>query len=162
LRGDILSDKAKPKRLQIADIDTGEVQYAVVPLRKKHITGGFFLAMQEAFIWLAKSNLPHEQLRVLHYLFGKLDFENWLRVSQAEISKELEMKRSNISRAIKALVDRGILHKGPKVGTSWTYRLDPSFGYKGRGKNLKKLEQTIQKTKEKGWRVIEGGAQEND
>jgi len=139
----------------IVDFETGEVQYALVPIRQKHL-GGFFMAMQEGFTYLAKLNLPQEQMRVLMLMMGKLDFENWIRISQADLAKELGMKRPNVSKAIKMLVEKGIIHKGPKVGTSWTYRLDPNFGWKGRAKNKKAAERAIQKAKEKGWDIIQG------
>lgn len=114
------------------------------------------MAMQEGLIWLAKQDLTGEQMRVLMFVMGKLDFENWLRLSQAEIAKELGMKRPHVSRAINKLVEKGIIHKGPKVGTSWTYRLDPNFGWKGRMKNKKAAEIAMRKAKEKGWEIIEG------
>ena len=139
----------------LVDFETGEITYALVPIRQKHL-GGFFMAIQEGFTYLAKLNLTQEQTRVLHFLFGKLDFENWLRISQIEIAKELGMKRPNISRAIKKLCEEGIIHKGPKVGTSWTYRLDPNFGWKGKASKKKAAEDAIRKAKERGWDVIEG------
>lgn len=114
------------------------------------------MAMQEGFTYLAKLNLTQEQTRVLHFLFSKLDFENWLRISQVEIAKELEMKRPNVSKAIKQLYEVGIIHKGPKVGTSWTYRLDPYFGWKGKASKKKAAEDAIRKAKERGWDIIEG------
>lgn len=115
------------------------------------------MAMQEAFTYLAKLNLPQEQMRVLMLMMGKLDFENWIRVSQAELADELGMKRPNVSKAIKLLVEKGILHKGPKVGNSWTYRLDPYFGWKGKASKKKAAEKTIREAKKKGLTVIDGG-----
>jgi DNA-binding transcriptional regulator YhcF (GntR family) len=140
----------------LVDPETGEMIYALVPVRQKYATGGFLMAMQEGLIWLAKQDLTGEQMRVLMFVMGKLDFENWLRLSQAEIAKELGMKRPHVSRAINKLVEKGIIHKGPKVGTSWTYRLDTNFGWKGRMKNKKAAENAIKKAREKGWEIIKG------
>lgn len=116
------------------------------------------MAMQEGFIHIAKLGLSGEQMNVLFLIFGKLDFENWLRLSQKEIADELGMKRPNVSRAMKVLTQKGIIHRGPKVGTMLTYRLDPNFGVKGRAKNEKNIRQDIEAAaKQRGLKVLDGG-----
>jgi hypothetical protein len=42
------------------------------------------------------------------------------------------MKKENVSRATKKLVDKGILIKGLKVGRHQTYRLNAFYGWKGK------------------------------
>jgi hypothetical protein len=128
---------------EMVDRDTGEIFHIPIFTRSTYKGGGFFMAMQEGFIHLAKLGLKGQELQILMYVFGKLDFENWIRISQTEISNELGIARPHISAAFKTFVNQGILHKGPKVGTSWTYRLDPSFGVKGRAKNQKKIREEI-------------------
>jgi len=39
------------------------------------------------------------------HLLSTLDFENYILIQQSEIAEELEMKRSNVSRAIKQLLN---------------------------------------------------------
>jgi hypothetical protein len=77
-----------------------------------------------------------EPTRVFWYLVTRLDFENYIRVPQAEIVEALEMKKQNVSRAISLLEGKGILLRGPKVGQSYSWRLNPNCGFKGdpRGK----------------------------
>ena len=48
------------------------------------------------------------------------------------------MKQSNVSKAIKALLERNILATGIKIGQAKTYRLNPRMAYKG-----KHPEQTV-------------------
>lgn len=137
------------------DMETGEVeQYAVVPIRRKVLTGGFFMAIQEGFLYLAQLNLTGEQLRVLLHIMGKLDFDNYICLTQKEVAEALNMKKQNVSRAFKILTEKGIIHEGPKVGRTKTYRLDPHFGYKGKAKNIEKTKKALQKAKEKGLKVI--------
>jgi DNA-binding transcriptional ArsR family regulator len=139
----------------LIDGETGEIVYGLVEIKKKYITGGFFMAMQEGFTHIAKLGLTGEQLSVLMIIFGKLDFENWLKMSQQEIADQLGMKKPNVSRSMAVLVEKGIIHKGPKVGTSCTYRLDPSFGLKGRAKNERTIRKDIATlAREKGLRLI--------
>ena len=79
---------------------------------------------QAALEWLAMENLPNEQYRVLMYLMSKLDWENYIRITQESISDALKMKQPAVSRAIKGLLGRDVLTEGPKSGTSKTYRLN--------------------------------------
>ena len=77
-----------------------------------------------------------EPTRVFWYLVKRLDFENYIRVPQVEIAEALEMQKSHVSRAIKLLESKGVLLRGPKVGQSYSWRLNPNCGFKGnpRGK----------------------------
>ncbi|MBD2790586.1 helix-turn-helix domain-containing protein, partial [Xenorhabdus sp. DI] len=80
-------------------------------------------------------------------LLAKLDYENWLRIRQKDIAKELNMNPPHVSRAIKELFEHGILVKGPKIGASNTYRLDPSFAFRGRDKNLEQVRKEVKHLK---------------
>lgn len=112
--------------------DTGEVLYALVPVAKARCRGGrFFMAMMEAFRYLAEHPLPMQPQRVLNYLFSVLDFENWLHVEQRKIAEDLGMKPANVSAAVKILEQRGIISRGPKSGRLATYRLNPNVGWRG-------------------------------
>jgi len=77
-----------------------------------------------------------EPTRVFWYLVKRLDFENYIRVPQVEIAEALEMKKSSVSRAINLLESKGVLLRGPRVGQSYSWRLNPNCGFKGnpRGK----------------------------
>lgn len=119
------------------NLDTGEIlrQYAVVAIQRKSISGGFFMAIQEGFLHIASLDLTGEQLKVLLHIMGKLDFENYILLQQKEVAEALGLKQPHVSRAFVKLVKEGIIYEGPRVGKVKTYRLDPSFGWKGKGKN---------------------------
>jgi DNA-binding IclR family transcriptional regulator len=78
---------------------------------------------------------------------GKLDFETPLVVNQVELAKRLKMQRTNVNRAIKRLVALEVLIEGPKTGPLRTYRLNPSFGWKGSAKNHQNVVKLDQKKK---------------
>lgn len=122
------------KYLMWGDEETGEIKGAVSFFRKKSglPEGGWIAVMQEALAWLAEQNLPNEQYRVLMFLMSKLDWENYLRITQRSIAEALDMKQPHVSRAMKALVSRGIIIEGPRMGNNKTYRLDPHMAMKGR------------------------------
>jgi hypothetical protein len=127
----------------MVDLETGEVFESAVSVlvgrrsKTPYAPGKWFMANQEGWDALARDpDLTLRSRRVLDFLFGRLDFENWILVSQAEIAKELEIHRPDVSKAIKQLCDKGILFKGPKTGRSLTFRLNPKYGYKGDRKSL--------------------------
>jgi len=132
---------------------TGELMegcLVYVPQRPK-IRKGWFMAFQEAFIELAKDReITWEVQRVLYYFFGKLDFENYIHITQTEIAEALGMQKTNVSRAVKTLCDKKIILKGPKTGKTITYRLNSNYGWKGKVRNL-------QEERFKGFQVIQGG-----
>ena len=122
------------------DVETGELLEAGVmvymPQRPK-IAEGWVMSFQDAFIKLAADRtIKGEQLRVLLYLIGKLDFENWVHVPQAEIADVLGMTAPQVSRSIAALTAKGLLTRGPKLGRVGTLRLSLNVGWKGRVRSL--------------------------
>lgn len=114
-----------------ADAETGEVLGYYMPRRKYNIGEGWVIMFQDYMASLATAGLTGEQYNVLMHLMSKLDFDNYLRVTQKSICDDLSMKKENVSRAIKKLRDLTILAEGPKVGTAKTYRLNPHFATKG-------------------------------
>lgn len=109
-----------------------QIKAFLVPKRQNNLGVNWVAFYQTALEWLAKQSLPQEQYRVMMFLMSQLDFENYLRITQIRIAKELNMKQANVSRAIKGLLEKDIIITGPKVGTAKTYRLNPRMAYKGR------------------------------
>ncbi len=131
----------KITRFRTIDMETGELieGVPVYIATKVKLREGWFMGFQEAFVELAKDpDLQGENYRVLFYLFGNLGFENYIAIPQRQIADALGMKTTNVSRAIKVLVDKEILLEGPKLGRTHTYRLSNLFGWKGSVKNLTK------------------------
>jgi hypothetical protein len=86
----------------------------------------------EAFAYLAKNPLPIQEQRILDYLFGVLDMNNYLHLKQSDIADELSMDPSHVSRALKHLVEKGFLDAGPKAGRASTYRMSPHLAWRGK------------------------------
>lgn len=88
-----------------------------------------------SFIELGKDKkLRGAPTSVLLYLLGVLDCENNIIVSQVDIADKLEMIPNKVSAAIKVLLDKSIIEKGPKSGCSWTYRFNKKYVWEERGK----------------------------
>lgn len=141
----------------LVDTGTGEMVSVLVQVPRRRHTGGFFMAYQEGFRRLAALDLPGRTRRVLDYLLSVLDFENFIHVSQAEVARELGYHRQDVNSAVKQLVEAGVLVRGPKVGQSWTYRVDPDLGWKGRASRRDQARRDL--LEGRGWNVVEGGQQ---
>ena len=122
----------------VVDQKTGEIEseYVLVATKRHNgfQRGGWVAMSQSAVEKIASTIKDTEDLRVFLMLVAKLDFDNYIQVPQVELAEKLGMKKSNVSRAIKRLIDRGIILKGPKIGRSNTYRLNPQYGWKGSAK----------------------------
>ncbi|EGH1160882.1 MarR family transcriptional regulator [Escherichia coli] len=132
--------------------ETGEILDGVlvyVPKKRKSPFERHFTMNQDALKILAKE-LNHEQFKVLMMLLADLDYENYIQITQQDIADSLGMKKSNVSRAVKGLINLRIVLEGPKVGRSKTYRLNEQFGWKGSVPNHKKALKN-------GLSVINGG-----
>ncbi len=115
-----------------------EFGFPVIFGRKRNPYGkGWIMNNQEAAILLAKDKgIKGETHRVLWFIIGILNFENWIQISITEIAQELNLKQPAVSRAMKVLEEKGIILRGPKVGRSYAFMLNPEFGWKGKVKNL--------------------------
>ena len=110
------------------------------------------MAFQDSFIELAKDQeLTLEHKNILLYLFGRLDFENFIQQSQSEIAESLGMQKTKcIKSNEKRFIQKQIVLEGPKVGRSKCYRLNPNYGWKGKVK-------TLQEHRREQFKIIQGG-----
>jgi predicted transcriptional regulator len=149
------------KRVSSVDMDTGEIlDYSLVAMQHKipnGFAGGWVAMAQGAMEMLAASDLRGDDLRVLLLLMARLDFENLISLEQTAVAEKLGMHKQHVSRSIKRLVSIGCLLEGPKIGRSRTYRLNPTYGWKGAGKNHQKALRTAEKAKAAGLSVVKGG-----
>jgi uncharacterized ubiquitin-like protein YukD len=144
----------KAKKIASIDQDTGEILEGVVVycgVKQNPYSTGWIMNSQEALKLLATDrDLKGETLRVLLLLLSCLDFENWIQITQKEIAETLEIKKQNVSKAVLLLEAKGIILRGPKIGHSYAFRLNPYFGWKGKVKNLNDYRniEHAQRTKE--------------
>lgn len=149
-------------RVGQVDLATGEIlegaALAVVyPKRKNGFQTGWVAVAQDPMLELAKANLGGEANRVLFYVLAKLDFENWINLNQSAGADEIEMKRPNFARGLKKLVEIGVVLPGPKVGRNATFRLNPSYGWKGSAKSHNEALQA--RMRARGLSVVDGACQ---
>jgi hypothetical protein len=147
-------------RVGQVDMETGELldgaALAVIfPKRKNGFQTGWVAVAQNPMLELAKANLGGEANRVLFYVLARLDFENWINLNQSAGADEIQMKRPNFARGLRKLVEVGVVLPGPKVGRNATFRLNPSYGWKGSARGHHEALQD--RMKARGLSVVEGG-----
>lgn len=130
----------RAKNVVSFDQRTGEQLEGVIVycgVKQNPYSTGWIMNSQGALELLATDKeIKGETYRVLFFMCSRLDFENWILITQKEIAEKLDLKRQNVSRAILLLEKKGIIFRGPKVGKSYAFRLNPDFGWKGKVKNL--------------------------
>ncbi|EMY0378474.1 helix-turn-helix domain-containing protein [Salmonella enterica] len=140
------------RKVTQVDLETGEDLGGFVAVIRPKQKSSFerHFTMNQAALKIIATELNHEQTKVLMMLLADLDYENYIQVAQIDIAESLGMKKSNVSKAVKNLIEFGIILEGPKIGRSKTYRLNPQFGWKGTVSNHKKALKN-------GLSVIQGG-----
>jgi len=100
--------------------------------QKKLRNERFFMGFQSMFEALAKDKtLSGVDTRILHYLFSACEFENYLMINQSEIAEKLDLKRQNVGRSIKKLIEGGYIEQR-KVGRRNVYRINKNLIWKGK------------------------------
>lgn len=142
--------------------EVGSFVAVVRPRQKSHFQRHF--TMNQNALQKMATELSGEEMRVLMILLSELDYENYIQVQQVNIAEMLEMKKPNVTRAIKGLLASGIILEGPKIGRSKSYRLDPNYGWKGTTGNHKKALRELEERKNKAniSGIIEGGIAKKD
>jgi hypothetical protein len=131
-------------RRQISQIDarTGEVLDGgfvayVTPKRCNGFGRGWMALSQEASRMLSqrRKEIGFEAFAVMHFLISTAEFNGQFKtVNQTQIAKELDMQKSNVSRAIKRLLNFGVLVEGPREGLNKAYAISPEIAWKGEAK----------------------------
>jgi hypothetical protein len=137
------------KKLSLFDTSTGEVLEGVPIIvgrsRRPTLYGNRWLQMaQDPLLALATDReLWGRPRAVLDYLLGILDFENYVEVRHQTIADVLDLHRPDVTKAISLLVRKQILIKGPVVGRSSSYRLNPAYGWKGDNKKARDFQMEL-------------------
>ncbi len=75
---------------------------------------------------LAQSPLSKSEAIVLWHLVASLPVTGSV-VSKAELNSVLSLTQQHLNRAMKRLCELGLLMRGPKIGVSHHYKLNPAF-----------------------------------
>lgn len=135
------------------EVFEGAALALIFPKRRNGFGEGWVAMAQPALMALATGDFGKEAYQVFFGVIAMLDFENWIQLNQSELSEKLKMKRQNFNRALLKLENEKILLRGPRVGRSTTFRLNPNYGWKG---SAKKHNEALQAKMDKlGLSIVE-------
>jgi DNA-binding Lrp family transcriptional regulator len=89
-------------------------------------------------------DMTGQAFRVLMILMVNLEFDNYITIKQTVIAEKLKMYKSDVSKAIKLLVDKKIILK-VKEGTMTGYKMNPNYGWKGNVENRDNVKDEFNK-----------------
>ena len=108
--------------------------YLIIPLDKRKVKEDYIMVFQERLVELAGMDLTLYEWKVLAFLLGITDFENWILITQQEIADRTGIHRPDVTKTIKSLVDKGLITV-ERRGRQNAYRLNPLVAWKGRETN---------------------------
>ena len=124
--------------MKLVNPKTGkEYKGLAVPMKKKFPEPIEYVSMfRHGFEHIAKTRLTPTDYMVLLLFLSKLEYENWIRVSQKTVAKKLNLTQPQVSNSVKKLVKKGILLKeqDPSDEGRLICRLNPSLGWRGETK----------------------------
>ena len=143
---DIKQETIQTKNTKTGDVKEGFFVYVAYP--KQKIKGNrWYMTFQDSLALIAEDReITGQTLRVWMILMSKLEFENYITIKQKEIATRLEMHQPDVSKAINLLVKKEIILK-IKDGTTTGYKLNPTYGWKGKVENLDKEKARLEKEK---------------
>jgi|GEM_PF-1004351 len=129
----------KDDKVQTVNQKTGEKKegyFVYIAYPKPKIVGNrWIMTFQDSLEIIATdSDLTGQTLRVLMFLMSTLEFENYITIKQVAIADRLKIYKPDVSKAMRLLVDKGIILK-VKEGTATAYKLNPEYGWKGKVSN---------------------------
>jgi predicted transcriptional regulator len=139
----------KDDKVQTVNQKTGEKKegyFVYIAYPKPKITGNrWMMTFQDSLAKIATDDdMTGQTLKVMLLLMANLEFENYITIKQVAIAKELKMHKPDVSKAMRLLVDKGIILK-VKEGTTAGYKLNPHYGWKGKVSNMQAETKRIAK-----------------
>ncbi|HVJ44528.1 MAG TPA: hypothetical protein VM639_23720 [Dongiaceae bacterium] len=99
------------RKHQFINARTGEVADGLLVVKGSRYPRNtdFSVVFHDGMEFLAQLDLTPTESKVFWVLLGNMEYENWVRITQATLADRLGMARSNFSRAVKGLVDHRIV-----------------------------------------------------
>jgi len=67
-----------------------------------------------------------EAYKILWYLTARLEFDDFAILNISEIASDLGLKSQAVSRALRVLIDGGVVERGPRSGLRNSFRFHQS------------------------------------
>jgi MarR family protein len=130
--------KKQERRIVQIDLNTGKVLKGYLiwkGVKYSPYYGGWYMQRQQVLVSLAQDKeITGECYRVLFILLAEVDYENFIYIPQTEIARKLNMHPQSVHRAIKLLVQKGVLLRSERG-----FRLNANYGWKGKVRHKDKV-----------------------
>ena len=134
-----MNDNGKTVTIDIASPE--ETQVITIIAQKPRLKEPYIRLFTEELLKVVQDkDIKLDSHRVLGLILAMMEYENLLTLTQDEIAALLGMKRPNVSRAVKQLVEKGYLEIRGKVGRQNAYAVNPYLAFKTRAKNVRYLQ----------------------
>ncbi|MFW5887034.1 MAG: hypothetical protein ACOCUL_04685 [Bacteroidota bacterium] len=121
------------------DIKAGRKKIIAVENDRLPRNLNYFRGWQMGFEKLAiNKKLTVIDYRLLMLLFSRLDYENFIQLTQVDMATLLSIHRTQATRSIKKLINYGIIEKATK-GRNNYYRLNHEIAWRGSNKEFKNV-----------------------
>ena len=123
--------------MDLTHLKTGQVYQglAVLQGRRYPRETEFNTMFTSGWDFLSKiEGLTGQDYRVFTALMKRMDFGNWIRVSQETLAQELGLKQQAVARSLNRLIKHNVIQKRREEEDKrrWMYRLNPQIGWKGK------------------------------
>lgn len=104
--------------------------------------GHYFRMFQDVMLEMARDReLNLTDHRVIMVILGKLEFENYFKLSQQEIGVLIDIAQPNVSKSLQKLEHKGFIQCVSIEGRKKIYVFNPYLAFKIKAKNLQDLEE---------------------
>lgn len=141
----------RDEEVQTVNKKTGKVKdgyfvYVAYPKAKIKNERWMMIFQDSLELIATDEDMTGQAFRVLMILMVNLEFDNYITIKQNVLAEKLKMNKTNVSRAMKLLVDKKIILK-VKDGSTTGYKMNPNYGWKGNVENRTKAKEQIEKEK---------------
>ncbi len=142
--------------LMYHDEDQGSVKVRVVNDKPKNNYKTKWAALflgEDSFLQeqaTMEKPLTQTEYRVRDYIMSCMELGNTTPINLEYVGQKLRIKRPNVSKAVKRLVDLGIFIKGPKNGANYCYAVSPEMAFSGHRGKGEYLQREIKNTRRQG------------
>lgn len=109
--------------------------------------GPFFMGYLHGMARIADARLTATESHTMFALLASVEWDNWLHVTASGMAEKMGRPIPNVSKAFQRLCDLGFIHKGPRVGRAYVYRMDPDIVVMGGQDSYSRIRKEIQENK---------------
>jgi len=131
-------NKKREIKVQVEAPEETKIISFIAP--KRNFDTDFITLFQDFLLTVpTNKNLNWTDLRLLLTMLGFLDYKNEINITQSELAKHISVKRPEVTKSIKKLIEENCITLARTEGRKNIYKLNPYLGLKDKGRKHKKM-----------------------